>query len=64
MNYRVILVHIDDTPRAPLRLDVALRLAKAHAAQLVGVYLVPGIDLMTFPRRDDPARGHREAARG
>lgn len=49
MSYRVILVHIDDTPRAPLRLDVALRLAQAHAAQLVGVYLVPGLDLTAFP---------------
>ena len=49
MSYRVILVHIDDTPRAPLRLDVAVRLAKAHAAQLVGVYLVPSLDLTSFP---------------
>jgi nucleotide-binding universal stress UspA family protein len=49
MSYRVILVHIDDTPRAPLRLDVALRTAQAYSAQLVGVYLVPGLDLTTFP---------------
>lgn len=49
MSYRVILVHIDGAPRARLRLDVALRLAQAHTAQLVGVYLVPGLDLMSFP---------------
>jgi nucleotide-binding universal stress UspA family protein len=49
MSYRVILVHIDDTPRAPLRLDVALRLAQAHAAKLVGMYLVPSPDLTSFP---------------
>ncbi len=49
MSYRVILVHIDDTPPAPLRLDVALRIAQAYSAQLVGVYVVPGLDLTTFP---------------
>ena len=48
MNFRSILVHVDDTPRAPLRLDVAVRLARLHEAQLVGVYLMPGMDWTPF----------------
>jgi nucleotide-binding universal stress UspA family protein len=48
MNFRSILVHVDDTPRAPLRLDVAVRLAAEHEAQLVGVYLIAGMDLTPF----------------
>ena len=70
--YRSILVHLDDTPRAPLRLDVAVRLAVAHDAQLVGVYLVPGTDFTPFTaamipsdivqRRLEAAESAQEAA--
>ena len=36
--YRQILVHIDGTPRAAVRLDVAVRLAKLAGGDLTGVF--------------------------
>lgn len=74
MDYRSILVHVDDTPRAPLRLDVAVRLARLHDAQLVGMYLTPGIELTPFTaamippeiveRRQTASRETQAAAEG
>lgn len=41
MTYRSILVHVDDSPHLPQRLEVAAGLARQFPAQLVGAYLVP-----------------------
>ena len=45
MTYKSILVHIDGTPAAERRIDVAARLAAAHGARLEGVALVQPLDL-------------------
>jgi len=44
MTYRSIFVHNDDSPDMERRLDIALRLAKAYPAELVGAFLVPGFN--------------------
>lgn len=38
MPYKTILVHIDQSPRVELRLEVGLRLARAFGAHLVGLH--------------------------
>jgi nucleotide-binding universal stress UspA family protein len=40
MSYKTILVHIDSGKRCALRLDVAIRLAQQHNANLVGLHVV------------------------
>jgi len=40
MSFNTILVHIDDSGRSNLRLDVAIRLALDFRAHLIGAYLV------------------------
>jgi len=37
MNYRSILVHLDDSPRCALRTDLAIQLAREHGAHLLGL---------------------------
>jgi len=39
MSYKTILVHIDSGKRNEKRLDIAIQLAKNHAAYLVGLYV-------------------------
>jgi nucleotide-binding universal stress UspA family protein len=41
MNYRNLLVHLDDSEAARQRLDIALRIARQFDAQLVGLDLAP-----------------------
>ncbi len=48
MTYRSILVHVDDGPRTPQRLEVAAGLARQFPARLVGAYLVPRGDYSPF----------------
>jgi nucleotide-binding universal stress UspA family protein len=45
MSFKTILVHLDRSKRCQQRLDTAVRLAVEFGAQLVGVYLVAGIEL-------------------
>jgi nucleotide-binding universal stress UspA family protein len=45
MSYRTLLVHVDDAPSSQDRLDFAVALARREAAELVGLYVVPGTDL-------------------
>jgi nucleotide-binding universal stress UspA family protein len=37
---RNILVHVDNTPRAAVRVDLAVNLARAHGARLTGLFVV------------------------
>jgi nucleotide-binding universal stress UspA family protein len=39
MEYKTILVHVDESPQAAARIDVAARLAIAHKAHLIGTAL-------------------------
>lgn len=48
-----ILVHLDASPRAAMRLDVAARLAARHGAYLTGLFVVD----MPLPMVVDPAGG-------
>jgi len=48
MDYRSLLVHIDDSDQSDLRLDVAARLARKLDAELAGAYLVPTRELTPF----------------
>jgi nucleotide-binding universal stress UspA family protein len=45
MAFKTILVHVDDAKNRAHRLDAAAKLAGEHGARLVGVYLVPGIEM-------------------
>ncbi len=45
MTFRTLLVHVDNHASCRPRLDAAIRLALEHAAELVGLYLVPGTDM-------------------
>ena len=45
MAYRTLLVHVDDRPSSQNRLAYAIALARREAAELVGLYVVPGTDL-------------------
>jgi len=38
MSYKTILVHLDSSKRAPLRLELAFKLAAAHEAHLIALY--------------------------
>ncbi len=40
MAYKDILVHLDDSPRSPVRLELAIRLAAASGAHLAGVHVM------------------------
>ena len=40
MPYKDILVHLDDTPRSAVRMDIAVRLAAASGAHLTGVHAI------------------------
>ena len=48
MTYRSILVHVDDSPHALQRLEVAAGLARQFPSTLVGAYLVPRGDYSPF----------------
>ena len=48
MNYRSLLVHIDDSDHSNQRLDVATSLARKFDAELAGAYLVPTRELTPF----------------
>lgn len=48
MNYRSLLVHLDDSDQSDQRLDVAARLARRFDAELAGAYLVPTRELTPF----------------
>ncbi len=39
MDYRTVLVHVDDTPRATTRIRAAAALARAGGSHLVGAAL-------------------------
>ncbi len=41
MNFKDILVHIDNRPTCATRLAVAINLARQHRARLAGLYVVP-----------------------
>jgi len=48
MDYRSLLVHIDDSDQSDQRLDVAARLARRFDAEIAGAYLVPTRELTPF----------------
>jgi nucleotide-binding universal stress UspA family protein len=37
MNFRTILVHLDESPRCAVRVDISARLAREHRAHLIGL---------------------------
>nr|WP_315218549.1 universal stress protein [uncultured Duganella sp.] len=39
MSYKTILVHVDQSPHAAARIELAGRLARSHGAHLVGAAL-------------------------
>jgi nucleotide-binding universal stress UspA family protein len=41
LELREIVVHVDDSPRAPPRIEVGLAIAARHDARLVGVFVTP-----------------------
>jgi nucleotide-binding universal stress UspA family protein len=45
MQAKTILVHLDDSAAAPLRVTVSARLAVERGARLIGAYLVPNLVL-------------------
>ncbi len=60
MNLRDILVHIDNRPTCPSRLEVAVQLAQSHQARLAGLYVIPRPhylgDMRDLHRREDQAK--------
>ncbi len=52
MTYRSILVHLDESPRCAARVEIALQLARAHGAHLLG--LAP-TGLVRLPARVTPS---------
>jgi nucleotide-binding universal stress UspA family protein len=48
MNYRSLLVHLDDSDQSNLRLDIAVSLARKFDAELAGAYLVSTRELTPF----------------
>ncbi len=40
MNFKDILIHIDDRPTCPSRIGVAVELARHHKAHLTGIYII------------------------
>ncbi|MGI9482764.1 MAG: universal stress protein [Hyphomicrobiales bacterium] len=45
MAYRTIAVYLDDEDRAPNILQAATELARKHEAHVIGLFVVPGIDV-------------------
>ena len=45
MSFKSILVHVDDVDASQARLDAAIRVALRFQARLIGLYLVPAIDI-------------------
>jgi nucleotide-binding universal stress UspA family protein len=64
MPLRDILVHLDQTPRTPVRLETAVNLAAAHGAHLIGLYLVsyPAIPGYVRVQLGDDILRHQVAA--
>jgi len=60
MNFRDILIHIDNRPTCASRLEVAVGLAKQHGARLTGLYVVPRPhylgDMRDLHREEDKAK--------
>ncbi|MGK0168956.1 MAG: nucleotide-binding universal stress UspA family protein [Gammaproteobacteria bacterium] len=48
MAWKTILVHVDDTQGCGSRMQLAARIAREHAAELIGVFRVPEIDPRLF----------------
>ena len=51
MSFKSILVHVDDVDASQARLDAAIRVALRFQARLIGLYLVPAIDISPRSRR-------------
>lgn len=67
MSIKDLLVHLDSGARTPVRLDLAVALAKAHGARLTGLFgeraLPDGIGVaVTWPSADYVAAGARSKA--
>ncbi len=62
MNYRSLLVHIDDSDQSGERLDAAARLARKFDAELAGAYLVPTRELTPFTSAMLPRRAGRASS--
>lgn len=52
MTYKTILVHLDHRPRAPVRLELALRLAERFDAHVVGLYATGAVRLPSYAYSD------------
>ena len=48
MSYKTILVHLDNSARANVRLEIAIRLAQRHNAHLVGLHALTRISLPSY----------------
>ncbi len=60
MNFKDILIHIDNRPTCTARLEIAVGLAKQHGARLTGLYVVPRPhylgDMRDLHRQEDKAK--------
>jgi nucleotide-binding universal stress UspA family protein len=50
MPYKTLLVHVDGGPRAPVRIDIACRLARRFEAHLIGLHALTVIKLPGYAR--------------
>ncbi|WP_233837825.1 universal stress protein [Paraburkholderia sp. ZP32-5] len=63
MNYRNLLVHLDDSEAARQRLDIAVRIARQFDAQLVGLDIAPVADAHLLSAIPGAAGLHAEVIR-
>ena len=52
MNFKTILVHVDDGPTCPARIAIAAQLTHAFDAHLVGVVGMPAVELLGMVRAE------------
>lgn len=52
MNFKTIIVHVDDGPTCPARIAVAARLALAFDAHLTGIVGIPAVELIGMVRAE------------
>jgi nucleotide-binding universal stress UspA family protein len=48
MPYKTLLVHVDNSKRAPLRIDIACRLARQSDAHLIGLHALTVVKLPSY----------------
>ena len=59
MAIKSILVHLSEDPRAIVRRDLALGLARAHEARLTALYILPAVGIPGYLATPRPATRSR-----